>query len=371
MYLKVQNTNRAAFFVLLFISSVLFSSPVLSNSVEEGLHAFKLGDKELAYQNWLPLAIKGDVRAQFFLSVLYEQWTGGENDASNAKRWLTAAANNGFIPAQFNLGNNYHLGKYGRANNKMAALWWEQAAAQGFAEAQYLLGTIYYWGEGIELDLKESIYWLDKAANSGLKKARTAVLQARAGTLGRDNTIPENIAYDDPRIVLGTPAAKGVGKGPSVIREQVVVKPGKVETPTTESIDSKATLGVKGSDKPLKDVPVKTTVDEKGTEATQDSPQNQELSWVQQQPADNYTIQLFASVGMRHCEKHVTQLKQSYRLEVHAYPFVMQRKNMCAVIYGSFPSRSAAMARLQKLPGKIRQAKPWLRKLGGLQRMAR
>jgi len=97
--------------MVLFCFCLFFSLPVLSDSVEDGFIAFKQGDKESAYKHWLPLAIKGEPRAQFFLSVLYEGWTGRAEDLSNAKRWLTASANNGFIPAQFNLGNNYYLRK--------------------------------------------------------------------------------------------------------------------------------------------------------------------------------------------------------------------------------------------------------------------
>ncbi|MCP4127054.1 MAG: hypothetical protein GY753_08340, partial [Gammaproteobacteria bacterium] len=73
--------------VILYAVCLLFSIPAFSDSVEDGFVAFKQGDKELAYKNWLPLAIQGDARAQFFLSVLYEQWTGSVEDRKNTKRW--------------------------------------------------------------------------------------------------------------------------------------------------------------------------------------------------------------------------------------------------------------------------------------------
>ena len=373
MYLELNIINRTAFSVVLFIYSLLFSIPVLSDSVEDGLHAFKQGDKELAYKNWLPLAIQGNVRAQFFLSALYEQWAGGSEDINNSKRWLTASANNGFIPAQFNLGNNFHLGKYSRANNKMAAYWWEQAAVQGFTEAQYLLGTLYYWGEGIELDLKESFYWFEKAANSGSQEARTAMMQARAGTLERDRNSPINIAYDDPRIVLGPSATTSIDNGQRTEKELIAGKPdSEVAAPRAQASDSKQTLGKKGSDTALDSVPA-TDMAENAVvvKDTPEQPRDQGLNWVHRQPADNYTIQIFASGRMKHCEKYVGQLRRSHKLETSSYPFVMQRRKMCAVVYGSYASRSEAMAKLSELPRKIRLAKPWVRKLGGLQRLAR
>ncbi len=355
--------------VILFAVCLLFSIPAFSDSVEAGFVAFKQGDKELAYKNWLPLAIQGDARAQFFLSVLYEQWAGGAEDQKNAKRWLTASANNRFIPAQFNLGNNYHQGKYGRANNKMAAHWWQQAAIEGFVEAQYYLGTIYYWGEGIELDLKESFYWFEKAAKNGSQRARAAMLQARAGRVERDKTDAVNIAYDDLRIVsrLSAMAIKNI----QLPRTQAATSDQPEVTVASKAPVADDVPG-QGATAPVmaqKKLPQPTEVKEIVSKPEQ--MQGYDSNWVEQQPAKNRTIQLFASGRMRHCEEYAGTLREDYQLEAHAYAFSLKRRKMCAVVYGSYPELSEARASMRQLPRKLIRSKPWIRKLGKLQRLAR
>ncbi len=355
--------------IILCAACLLFSIPAFSDSVEDGFDAFKQGDKELAYKNWLPLAIQGDARAQFFLSVLYEQWTGGVEDRNSAKRWLTASANNGFIPARFNLGNNYHLGKYGRVNNKMSAHWWQQAAIQGFVEAQYYLGTIYYWGEGIEFDLKESFYWFDKAAKSGSQRARAALLQVRAGSLERDKTGPVNIAYDDPRIVSRLSVIDTDNTESPVTSDSTPDQPGVAVVSGSPAVDGVQEEG--GAAPTLAQNKLMQPGEEQETGSTPEQQPGPDLNWVEQQPAENHAIQLFASGRMQHCEDYAGELRQSYRLQAHAYAFSLKRRKLCAVVYGSYPKLSEAMVSMRQLPRKLRHSKPWIRKLGKLQRLAR
>ena len=319
--------------IILLAILLLLSTQAFSDPLEEGFVAFKQGDKELAYKNWLPLAIRGDARAQFFLSVLYENWTGGVEDKKNATRWLTASANNGFIPARFNLGNNYHQGRYGAVDNKMAAYWWEQAAVQGFVEAQYHLATIYYWGKGIQQDLKEALYWYQKAAKNGSQEAAAAILQMRASEMVglRERSGPVNISYDDPRIVS------------------------RLSLPSNGNSSDQTDAGVKIADTPK-------------AETGPDSIQSSDQDWVEQQPTGNFTIQLFASGRLNHCEDYVRQLRERYQLETHAHASARKRRIRCSVIYGSYAERVEAKAKLRQLPREIRRAKPWVRQLGELQR---
>ncbi len=338
---------------ILFAVSLLIASSACAASLDEGFVAFKQGDKELAHNNWLPLAIQGNVRAQFLLGVLYEQWTERAASQKNAKKWLTAAANNGFIPAQFNLGNNYLQGRYGRVDSKMAVYWWEQAAVQGFVDAQYHLAMLYYQGDGIERNTKEAIYWLKKAADSGYPEATAALVEIRAGRLVSTDKRGEvtNIAYDDPMIVS----------------TQLSATPASATQ--DEQTDSMADSSIAGAmPKQIKQIP---PVEKQATEVPEaESPPAADHGWVAQQPAANYTIQLLASGRMSSCEEQVRQLHEHYQLETHAHAFAMKGKKLCSVIYGSYEKRAEAKAKLKQLSRKIRQNKPWIRKLGELQKLA-
>ncbi len=337
----------------LFAVLLLLASSALSASLEEGFVAFKQGDKELAHKNWLPLAIQGNVRAQFLLSVLYERWTERSASRKNAKKWLTAAANNGFIPAQFNLGNNYLQGRYGKADNKMAAYWWEQAAVQGFVDAQYHLAMLYYQGDGIQRSPKEAVYWLKKAADSGYPEATAALVEMRAGRLVRTDKRGEvaNISYDDPMIVstqlAATPASAAQDEPTDTTTDSSIAGAMPKQAQQIPPAEKQATGLPEAEKQPAAD-----------------------RGWVAQQSAANYTIQLLASGRMSSCEEQVKQLYERYQLETHAHAFALKGRKLCSVIYGSYEKPAEAKAKLKQLPRNLRQNKPWIRKLSELQELA-
>jgi hypothetical protein len=337
------------------IVAVLFSlfQPVLSGELEDGFVAYKQGNNELAREKWLALAIKGDVRAQFFLSVYYDKLSDSPKDIENAKRWLTASANNGFVPAQFNIGNNYHRGKYGYINNKMAEYWWNQASMQGFPDAQYHLATLYYRGEkGVVRNLKEATYWFEQAAKGGHKDAVDAALLVRAGseTLPLRAGGPNNIAYDDPRIVSKLTLTS------NQISQAEQSKTQAIEQPQPEVVQRVA----QPEKLPTPDIQLPEEVVSK---IKLPEPEQQKSSWVSQQPPGNYTIQLLASTIPQECKSYSNRLFASTKLETHTQPFMKKGKRYCAVIYGSYKSHSRGKSTLRQLPRKIRNAKPWIRKI--------
>ncbi len=328
--------------IIISLMLLLISTTVVSGQLEDGFIVYQRGDKELAKQKWLPLAIKGDVRAQFFLSVLFDGGTSAA-DKDNAKRWLTASANNGFIPARFNLGNNYHQGKYDAVNNKMAEYWWNQAAVQGFPEAQYQLAALYYWGRsGVRTDQEEAFYWFKQAANQGYQPAAEALLLMRAKEqlLPPDRNMPVNIAYDDHRII-----------------SKLKLDAKQISAATTQvDLSSTSTPGSEPKQKGL-------AAQHKETVSVDKKSEYLENDWISQQPGDNYTIQLYASTELKECKARVKRLYHDHLLEAHAQPFIKNGHEYCAVIYGSYVRYSLAKTQLSQLPRKLRQDKPWIRNL--------
>ncbi len=53
---------------------------------------------------------------------------------------------------------------YEAGNYAEAVKWLSQAAEQGFVPAQYYLGKSYYHGFGVEQDYEQARYWFQKAA---------------------------------------------------------------------------------------------------------------------------------------------------------------------------------------------------------------
>ena len=87
--------------VLLF--SLFLGLPSYSSDFDKGLTAYNNGDYATALKEWKPLAEEGDVDAQYYLGVLYDNGDGVPQDYKEAVRWYTLAAKQGDVDAQYNL----------------------------------------------------------------------------------------------------------------------------------------------------------------------------------------------------------------------------------------------------------------------------
>ena len=117
-----------------------------------GLSAYENEDFETALQEFQPLAIGDDARAQYFIGEMLLRGKGIEADVEQAVLWLTKAAEN------------------------------------GSSDAQVILGGLYAAGIGVEQDFDQAYFWLIIAviwsdAGSPLKQQAMANLGAVAQIL--------------------------------------------------------------------------------------------------------------------------------------------------------------------------------------------
>ncbi len=146
----------------------------------------------------LPLAEKGDARAQFQLGTKYLRGRGVNKDPAEALRWLRAAGDQGFVKAQLYLGNycadvasddTSALEWFRRAAANLsdrdgvigarkagviisrdasrareAAAYFRRAAERGDPQAQVLLGTLYLDGSGLDRNFADGLKWIERAA---------------------------------------------------------------------------------------------------------------------------------------------------------------------------------------------------------------
>ena len=59
---------------------------------DDGMAAVKRGDYHAAHEIWLPLAERGDMRAQYNVGVLYDRGLGVPQNFAGAAKWYLAAA---------------------------------------------------------------------------------------------------------------------------------------------------------------------------------------------------------------------------------------------------------------------------------------
>ena len=151
--------------VLLF--SLFLGLPSYSSDFDKGLTAYNNGDYATALKEWKPLAEEGDVDAQYYLGVLYDNGDGVPQDYKEAVRWYKLAAEQGVAEAQFNLGNMYYDGQGVSVDYKEAVRWFTLAAEQGDVDAQYNLDLIHRKGLGVPQDDKEAV-WFDNQFTENL-----------------------------------------------------------------------------------------------------------------------------------------------------------------------------------------------------------
>lgn len=84
--------------LLAIVLTVGLAAPALANFTE-GQRSFAVGNYKIAYEIWLPLAEKGDRRAQFSVGILYERGYGVTMDKDLAAEWYRRSAEQGYQPA--------------------------------------------------------------------------------------------------------------------------------------------------------------------------------------------------------------------------------------------------------------------------------
>ncbi len=289
------------------------------DAVEAGRLAYQQGDYAAAEQLWRPMAESGDMHAQFYLGVLYDQGPGTfARDDAQATHWFRQAASQGHVNAQFNLGNAYMNGRGVEQSHQQAVSWWQRAADAGSPNAQFNLAIQFYQGRGVERDWDKAVMYFNRAADNGHAKARELIDSDQVPRL--TETTAEGAETEQ---VLDAPPAVAV-----------------VEPPARSNHESAASAGP-------------------GTGA----------DWLVAQNPGHFTIQLVASGS----EEGLDRLVARHDLARDTVRVSIQRdgKPLHYLLMGNFAERREANHRIESLPPELRSSKPWARPIGELQAMLR
>ena len=120
-------------------------------------------------------AMKGDVKAEYNLGLLYMGEYLGKPDVGKAKEWFESAADKGFAYAQSMMGSIYLDEK----DMDHAEEYFRYAADQGEPTAQYNLGALGLSNQ-IKMSDEEAVEWLTKAAANGMEPAYQILMQLNA-----------------------------------------------------------------------------------------------------------------------------------------------------------------------------------------------
>ena len=163
-----------------FLITAIICSAVLGNNV---FAAENFAEKYRA------AAERGNAKDQFALGMSLISGVGCERNLDEGIKWMTKAAEQGYIPAIYNLGFFYLRGlsttkikppsfvlkdetyKFPKDRNK-AAYFFQKGADLGNTGCQCMLGLCYEKGFGVKQDMKEAVKWYRKAARRGDKMAK-------------------------------------------------------------------------------------------------------------------------------------------------------------------------------------------------------
>ena len=124
--------------------------------------AFKNHRYKEAFDNFLPLAEKGDYRSQYYVGYLYLYGLGISKNEKLAVEYIQKSADQEYDSAQALLAYLYAEGRVVPVDKKKSINLYKKAAERGNTSALLNLGLAYYKGEGVAKNDQTAIEMLEK-----------------------------------------------------------------------------------------------------------------------------------------------------------------------------------------------------------------
>lgn len=209
--------------------------PSPKDPLEEGILSFEEKKLERAYELLMPLALKGNAKAQSYIGqfFLYDQSNHVVTSPVNvnietAVTWLQKSQAQGEPSAMYHLGQLYRSCRETYCSQDEALRWFEKAANLDHAPSQYELGLHYYNVPFLPESTEKSLYWLTQAADGGSYQAKIFLGKVYLGSAISDpnyakaytylaevvssqNVKPINTDTSEAKYLLGKMYADGLG----------------------------------------------------------------------------------------------------------------------------------------------------------------
>ncbi|MCW8890147.1 MAG: hypothetical protein OQL20_05755 [Sedimenticola sp.] len=353
-------------------AGVLFWSTLLSaaqNPIQSGYEAFEKKQWRDAYEYWVPEADKGDARAQYYLSVLFSKGLGVEKSEETALTFLTLAAEGGFAPAQYQLGNNYQHGELIEQDADRALYWWKKAAEREYVHAQLKMGALYYLGRGVEQDLDKATEWYRLAAKKGSPQAMETL--SRLGISNVEEPLAEVLSFSIASEILQNTVSPGAlittfpddlthyGLVSETGHDQVVSKTSyRLQSKRVQETDNAVIGGGAEQREPERS-------DDQRHSSKRESDLN-DMAWIERQPDDYFTLQLFSSDKQASAERVALGLKSDWHVTL--FPFGRYGYRWYGVLAGSFETMEQAIQAKKVILDNNKLEPPWIRRFRSIRK---
>ncbi|MDA9982698.1 SPOR domain-containing protein [Gammaproteobacteria bacterium] len=239
--------------------------------------------------------------------------------------WNSLASEGDPVSA-YNLGILFAQGLGVDRDPDKAAGLYLQSAESGYALAQFSLGMVYFAGEGVGRDYKQAALWWVKAAEQENVQAtfNLAELYQKGHGVKKDVDIARRLYQK----------AADLGD----LRAIQLLSGGKIQNKKEVRAPRREVL---------------SKVSSKGKEIRREE-------WIQQQPKNNYTVQIFASGSESRAVDHIRD--NGLMVDTALFQVDEDENAWFKVVYGSFDTRRAAVREKDELSALFPEQEPWLRK---------
>lgn len=135
--------------------------------LNRGIAYYEKGLYPKAYKLLLPLARKGNAKAQLYVGDCFANGQGVFMDTDEAIKWYRLAADQELPEAQHRMFACCMDGVGIERNTANAAKWCRKAAEAGHGDAMFDMGMLYVSGTGVEQNAKGAFRWFRKGAECG------------------------------------------------------------------------------------------------------------------------------------------------------------------------------------------------------------
>ena len=344
---------RTLFSKQLFIKCIIVSGFILF------LNAGTTAQQDQSLEHWQSIVNKNpdDAKAWFNIGVLHETGQGAEKNQTRAHDAYHKSIDLGYAPAMYNLGSIYAKQK----DYANARLWWEKAAELDLPEAQYNMGMLYEKGWGVSVDPQVSSSWYQRAAETAMEKYFQLYQKSRSEHLVSPDIGESSFGILDRVVFINTASAASAGT--HITTTDVSAS---LQHPVNQiTVSDPADFGQTVFDQTDLDQTSHQSLQlAQADTAAQDSKRPADWQWIYSQPAESFTIQLFATKDIEKTGKFIQQYALSERARV--IQAVVKGTTYYKVMLGSFSEWNDAAVEIGAFPQDLRNQRPWVRKFGTL-----
>jgi uncharacterized protein len=192
---------------LLLFFFLLEGVAMAESDINAGIKAYDEDDYETAFMKLSSINTNGDLKAEFYLGVMYYQSLGNDGNRERGESLIISSAEKGYAEAKVYLAHEYSNGSTKAISHETAFRYLQEAADEKHFHAMYLMGWIYYHGQGVEKNLEKAYELFEKSAYLGSIASFSPLAFMNYEGIGKETNLDEALMWSSMASELKDPDA--------------------------------------------------------------------------------------------------------------------------------------------------------------------